>query len=163
MTGTTASHASAASHGGPPPILVGVDEAPTATAALCWAARQAHLQQSRLRVVHTWEPEPGEVAVLTHEQHQRRRAAVVAARGEAIERELRRVAPDVRADVEILEGPAGPVLVELARHASLLVLATHDHPGRRRLTADSVGHYCLSYAPCPVVTVPGGPPAGDRG
>lgn len=43
------------------------------------------------------------------------------------------------------------------RNASLLVLATHDHPGRRRLTADSVGHYRLSYAACPVATVPGEP------
>ncbi len=143
------------------PILVGVDVSPAETAALCWAADQARLQGGRLRVVHAWELAPGEAAVLSHDQREQKRRAAVATHRTPIEEVLRRVAPDVSADIEILEGPAGPVLVELARNASMLVLATHDHPGRRRLTADSVGHYCLSYAPCPVVTVPGKPPGGD--
>lgn len=142
------------------PILVGVDELPAETAALRWAADQARLRGGRLRIVHAWELAPGEAAALSHEQRERKRRAAVAADRTAIEQALREAAPDVGADIEILEGPAGPVLVELARNASMLVLATHDHPGRRRLTADSVGHYCLSYAPCPVVTVPGKPPPG---
>ncbi|GAA0319597.1 universal stress protein [Actinoallomurus spadix] len=148
----------APSNGEPAPILVGIDESPARTAALRWAVDQARRQGSRLRVVHAWELGPGEAAVLSHDEREQRRKAVVAGCRASIEEVLSRCAPDVAADIEILEGPAGPVLVELARNASLLVLATHDRPGRRRLTAQSVGHYCLSYASCPVVMVPGKPP-----
>ncbi|GAB3979357.1 universal stress protein [Actinoallomurus acanthiterrae] len=142
----------------PAPILVGIDESPAKTAALRWAVDQARLQGSRLRIIHAWELAPGEVASLSHDQREQKRQVAVAACRTSIEQALCEAAPDISADIEILEGPPGPILVELARNASLLVLATHDHPGRRRLTAGSVGHYCLSYAPCPVVTVPGKPP-----
>ncbi|MCO5995593.1 universal stress protein [Actinoallomurus rhizosphaericola] len=155
MTGSTSSSAE------PAPILVGIDESPARTAALRWAVGQARRQGCRLRIVHAWELGPGEAAVLSHDEREQRRKSVVADCRASIERVLGRAAPDVAADIEILEGPAGPILVELARNASLLVLATHDRPGRRRLTAQSVGHYCLSYASCPVVMVPGKPEDTD--
>lgn len=142
------------------PILVGIDDSPARTAALRWAVDQARRQGGRLRIVHAWELRPGEAAELRHDEREQRRAAAAGTYRASIEQALRKIAPDADADIEIIEGPAGPVLVELAREASLLVLATHDRPGSRRLTAESVGHYCLSYASCPVVMVPGKPPDG---
>jgi nucleotide-binding universal stress UspA family protein len=55
--------------------------------------------------------------------------------------------------LDVVEGPAGPVLVERARRAALLVVGTREHVGLRRLVAGSVSHYCLSHAECPVVAV----------
>jgi nucleotide-binding universal stress UspA family protein len=148
-------------HGESQPILVGLDHSPSGIAALRWAACQGRLQRRRLHIVHAWEPEPGEVASLSSGQHARMRETVVAACRKWIEEALRDTAACPDAEIEILEGPAGPILVELAHDALLLVLGTRKHAGHRRLTADSVSLYCLSYAPCPVVTVPGKAPDED--
>ena len=152
MTGDTAGRGRSAG------ILVGFDHSPAGVAALRWAVRQGCMQRLHLHVIHAWEPEPGEVASLTAEQHARMREAVVAACTKRIKEVLAELPAHVHAEIEILEGPAGPILIEHARDASLLVLGLHERPGHRRLSAGSVSYYCLSHAPCAVVGVPPEPP-----
>ena len=144
-------------------ILVGFDHSPAGAAALRWAVRQGCMQGRHLHVIHAWEPEPGEVASLTAEQHVRMREAVVAACTKRIKEVLAELSAPVDAEIEILEGPAGPILIEHAHDASLLVLGLHDLPGHRRLSAGSVSYYCLSHAPCAVVGVPAEPPGASDG
>jgi nucleotide-binding universal stress UspA family protein len=155
MTGDIAAHDRSAG------ILVGFDHSPAGAAALRWAARQGDMQGCHLHVIHTWEPEPGEVASLTAEQHARMREAVVAGCTKGIKDVLAGRSPDAGVEIEILEGPAGPILVEHARDASMLVLGLHERPGHRRLSAGSVSYYCLSHAPCAVVGVPAEPPGAS--
>ena len=52
------------------------------------------------------------------------------------------------------QGDVGDVLVRLSTHAALLVIGTHEPIRRRAYLAGSIGHYCISHASCPVVTVP---------
>ena len=155
MTGDIAGHGRSAG------ILVGFDHSPAGAAALRWAARQGGMQGCHLHVIHTWEPEPDEVASLTAEQHERMREAVVAACTKGIKEVLAGRSPHAGVEIEILEGQAGPILVEHARDASILVLGLHERPGHRRLSAGSVSYYCLSHAPCAVVGVPAEPPGGS--
>ena len=95
-------------------ILVGFDHSPAGAAALRWAVRQGCMQGRHLHVIHAWEPEPGEVASLTPEQHVRTREAVVAACTKRIKEVLAELSAPVDAEIEILEGPAGPILIEHA-------------------------------------------------
>ena len=59
----------------------------------------------------------------------------------------------------LIEGPAGPTLVELSRDASLLVLGVRRQVGPCRVPAGSVSRYALSHSSSPVVAVPAGPEA----
>jgi nucleotide-binding universal stress UspA family protein len=134
-------------------IVVGVDGHPTAAKALRWAAQQCRLTGRALRVVHAWQMTELEAASVSTElweaasAHTRARATgwVVAALGGA---------QDVRMTLAIVEGPPGPVLVERARDAALLVVGAREHTGLRRVVHGSVSHYCLAHSVVPVVAVP---------
>ena len=89
-------------------ILVGFDHSPAGAAALRWAVRQGCMQGRHLHVIHAWEPEPGEVASLTAEQHVRMREAVVAACTKRIKEVLAELSAPVDAEIEILEGRPVP-------------------------------------------------------
>ena len=65
--------------------------------------------------------------------------------------------------LDVVEGQPGPVLVERSRHAALLVLGTGEHVGLRRVVSGSVGHYCLTRTPCPMVAIPAGQPSSGDG
>lgn len=137
----------------PTEIVVGLNETAASVAALQWAAEYAARTGATMRLVHAFEVEPSEMfgvsAELRHTMVQDARAG------------LSRMARDtigviVSSDswrLEIVEGPTGPVLVEMAADAELLVLGTGEHTGVRRLLG-SVSHYCLSHAMQPIVAVP---------
>jgi nucleotide-binding universal stress UspA family protein len=136
-------------------IVVGFDGSAMSAAALQWAAEYSSLSGAQLVAVHTWEMPSaeayaggGEHGYVT-EPGLRADAEswLAAAIGEGPERGT--------FQMEIVEGPAGPVLVSFAHDATLLVVGTREHTGLRRLVSGSVSHYCLSHATCPVVAVPG--------
>lgn len=52
-----------------------------------------------------------------------------------------------------LRGQAGPVLVEQAAGAGLLVVASRGHGQFRGLVFGSVALHCVVHAPCPVLVV----------
>jgi len=137
-------------------IVVGVDDAPAGRAALAWASEEAQLRGVPLEIVHTWQP----VAALD--------PAGVAAPPPDLDleaagrREVDTVVADVRAtaaswpeqvSVEVVEGPPGPTLVDLAEGATMLVVG---NKGRRALTEvllGSVSRHVTHHATCPVVVV----------
>ena len=58
---------------------------------------------------------------------------------------------DVVVRPRVVEGQAGPVLVEVAEGADLLVVGNRGHGGLAEALLGSVGQYCVRQAPCPVV------------
>lgn len=141
-------------------IVVGLESSAASAAALRWAADEAVRRGSSLRVVHSWQLPSGD-ELASGPAYREVTAADARARatrwlGEALG------APGTRAGwvLDIVEGPPGPVLVDRARDAAMLVVGTGDHVGLRRVVEGSVSHYCLSHATCPVVAVPA--PAGEK-
>ncbi len=56
-------------------------------------------------------------------------------------------------ELQVIRGPAGPVLVEVADPEDLLVVGTGRRGALRRLRR-SVSRYCLAHARGPVIAVP---------
>ena len=140
-------------------IVVGLDDSPSARAALSWAADYARAVGARLRALHVfseqmaamgWTPGvPGMVYL-----GERPSTAETTARMRVV---FGQVHPDPGWALDFEDGPVGPVLVERSREATALVLGTRDHVGIERLLVGSVSHHCLSHAECPVVAVPAAP------
>ena len=134
-----------------PEIIVGVDGSAAAVAALHWAAEQSCRTGEPLHVVHAWRlgAAHSELSVALHE------VAGVDARAKASRwvRDALASYPSVPWTLDVVEGPAGPTLVDRSREASLLVLGTGEHVGVRRMVSGSVSHYVLSHAVPPVVAV----------
>jgi len=55
--------------------------------------------------------------------------------------------------LQFAQGDACEVLVRLSAQADLLVVGNRE-PVRRAYLTSPIGHYCISHAACPVVTVP---------
>lgn len=147
-----------------PFIVVGLDDSPSALAALSFAAGYARTTGADLRAVHvisvadqipvSWSPEyvgPGYLNVggryLDDASHRQKIQAVFAS-----------VHPEARWRLDFVDGIHGQTLVERSGGAAMLVVGTREHTGLGRILSGSISHYCLSHAPCPVVAVPAGGP-----
>ena len=141
-----------AAAGTTPKIVVGVDGSDPSKLALKWAARQAKLTDTTLKVVTSWEypptlgwapPYPSDF-----DPNEDARKAVQ----EAIDTVL---GPDasVVAQLEVAEGHPASVLTEAARDAELLVVGSRGHGAFAGMLLGSVSEYCAAHAPCPVVVV----------
>ena len=78
--------------------------------------------------------------------------------------EVRRARPElavVPVAIEATTGAPGPVLVDAARGADLLVLGHRGRGVVRSALLGSVGLYCVLHASCPVTTVRQAPLAGQ--
>ena len=144
-------------------IVVGLDDSPSARAALNWAADYARAAGLQLRAVHVisdrtsamgWTPGVPGMAYLGQPSN----TEEVSARMRVL---FQQVHPDPEWVLEVEHGPVGPLLVERSRQAAALILGTRDHVGLERLLVGSVSHHCLSHASCPVVAVPAAV-SGDR-
>ena len=144
-----------------PEVLVGLDTAPAAVAALRWAADYAIRTEATLRAVHvlSWpygagidQMTPEEAQDLSLPQLDAIYRATIIHLFDTVKRR-----PDWV--LQFARGDAGPVLVQQSHFARLLVIGAPSHVGLGRLVAGSVGHYCLSHAGCPVVAVPEEPAA----
>lgn len=139
--------------------MVGLNGSVAAARALNWAADESLLRDAPLRVVHTWELMSGEGMVAARAL---REATAAEAREQAIRWATKALCADqLPGELDVIEGPPGPVLVARSQDAAMLVVGTQEHGGLRRLIAGSTSHYCLSHAVCPVVAIPG-PPRADR-
>lgn len=139
-------------------IVVGVDHTAGSERALRWAVAEAVRTRSVLSTVHVWHlPLTLEVPLST---------ATAGAFQTSLERSgVGQLAELPETTAWAVEGDPGPVLVERAQHADLLVVGGRRegaffHGGRPRVTS-----YCLRHSTVPVVVVPGhGPgPAIDSG
>jgi nucleotide-binding universal stress UspA family protein len=135
-------------------IVVGLDGSASSAAALRWAAARAHELGSGLRIVHAWQLAPEESLMGGSTLRQVRAADERAKATRWVVEALGSAAHRPRRKLVVLEGPAGKVLVDSAKDASLLVVGTQEHIRLRRLTSGSVSHYCVTHSTRPVVAVP---------
>ncbi len=136
-------------------IVVGVDGSEHSVDALRWAAREAQLRGTTLKVVASFAtpimstgyevavPDPSDLA-----------AASNTMLGAAIDTIREEGALDgVDVVTEALEGHAGEQLIRLSADAELLVVGARGHGGFLGLLMGSVTTYVVNHALCPVVVV----------
>lgn len=135
-------------------IVVGVDGSRTGLEAAGWAAREAHLRGSTLRVVHAmaaWASEPVESGRLAEVgRWMREGGTTVLAAG--VDR-ARHEAPDLTVDSALLPGDPREALIVAAREAELLVVGNHGLGGFRGLLLGSVAYGVAGHAPSHVAVV----------
>jgi nucleotide-binding universal stress UspA family protein len=136
-----------------PRIVVGVDGFESSAAALRWAIHQAKLTGAVVEAVTAWHvpPSSGLVAATDMPDYQDDARMILT---EAIV-ETCTIDPDVEVRPRVVEGRAGPVLVQAAEGADLLVVGGRGHGGLAEVLLGSVGQYCVHNAPCPVVIMRG--------
>jgi nucleotide-binding universal stress UspA family protein len=134
-------------------IVVGVDGFESSKAALRWAIRQAELTGAVVEAVTAWHVPAGTSWLPTADMpdYQEDASAILA---EAID-EMCAIDPDVQVCPRVVEGRAGPVLVDAADGADLLVVGSMGHRGLVETLLGSVGQYCAHNAACPVVIMRG--------
>jgi nucleotide-binding universal stress UspA family protein len=136
-----------------PRIVVGVDGYESSRAALRWAIRQAKLTGAVVEAVTTWQIPVGTGWIPTADMPDYLGDAM-AILSEALT-EMCAIDPDVQVIPRVVEGRAGPVLVDAAEGADLLVVGSRGHGGMADALLGSVGQYCVHHAPCPVVIMRG--------
>lgn len=139
-------------------IVVGVDGSSTADAALAFAVDEATRTGDTVEVVTAFtEPLPSAAALGMQRPGlpslAQLRTLADTQQAAAVER-----ATAGRATVtiarEVVEGDTGPVLVESARRARMLVVGSRSLGPVRAALLGSVSRYCARHAACPVVVVP---------
>jgi nucleotide-binding universal stress UspA family protein len=136
-------------------IVVGVDGSAASVSALRWAADEARLRASRLRIVRAWEP-------VTHaapyagagrlasgdEQETRARSGFSA----TLRAEFGPRLPD-GVTAELVVGRAERILIARSADADMLVLGETSRVSRAGRSAGPVIRSCVMHARCPVVVV----------
>ena len=136
-------------------IVVGIDGSEHSVDALRWAAGEARLRDTPLRIVASFSTplmSTGyEVAVPDSSDLA---AASNTMLGAAIDT-IRETGDLEGVDIvtEALEGHAGEQLIRLSEHADLLVVGARGHGGFIGLLMGSVTTYVVNHAMCPVVVV----------
>jgi nucleotide-binding universal stress UspA family protein len=142
-----------------PVIVVGVDGSEPAVGALRWAAAQAELTGSILRVVTTWEWAQSYGWALPYPADFDPVAEARSVVEEAVD-EAREAHPGVAVKTAVVEGHPASVLVEESRGADLLVVGSRGHGEFSGMLLGSVSFHCVANAHCPVLVHRA--PARDR-
>jgi nucleotide-binding universal stress UspA family protein len=141
---------------GRPTVVVGVDGSERSIEALQWAARQALLTGSAIRVITAWtypdEPTPFGLVPevpLPPDQLEAARAELDAAVTSNI--------PSTGLDIvtEVIAGHAAPVLIDASRSSDLLVVGNSGRGLIAEMLLGSVTERCVRHAECPVVVIRG--------
>jgi nucleotide-binding universal stress UspA family protein len=136
-------------------IVVGTDGSPSGTSAVRWAAGTAEFtgRPLEIAVAYHWQMPGrwyGNVDDLTAAADERAGAIAAAAATEA-----QQVAPHTRVMTTLRLGDPAPVLLGLAKDASMLVVGNRGHGGFSGLLLGSVGVHVATHAHCPVALVRG--------
>lgn len=132
-------------------IVVGVDGSEPSLKALEWAIEEARRWRSVLDVVTAWSFPMVKGYAWTHSPEDVENSAK-----EVIETALSHVSQEATELVvrgEALDGEPGPVLVDAAVGAELLVVGARGLGGFQRLLLGSVSSYCAQHATCSVMIV----------
>jgi nucleotide-binding universal stress UspA family protein len=135
-------------------IVVGIDGSAGSAAALAFAADEADIRGTDLRVVTAWHVPSGmyaggfvpTVESLDYGSWQR----------EMAERQMHDVLGPERAErteLVVIEGSPAAVLRSESERAELLVVGSRGHGGFTGLLRGSVSNQCAAHARCPVVIV----------
>jgi nucleotide-binding universal stress UspA family protein len=138
-------------------IVVGIDDSPSAWAAVRWAASYARRTGARLRAIHVLERAEAWEAYATPIV-----PPLIYPDADALDpiwtvrsrKVFAKLAPEPSWTLQFAQGHPGQLMVDESRGAALLVLGTREHRGLGRLLNGSVSHYCINHAVCPVVAVP---------
>lgn len=132
-------------------IVVGVDGSESSREALVWAANQARLTGSRLRVVLSWElPSLAYLSMLPEGVNFAKDAT------QALDQELADVlgpSADVVIEKVVTEGHPAPVLLDQSKDADLLVVGSRGRGQFAGMLLGSTSEHCVTHATCPVVVV----------
>ncbi|GGQ19990.1 universal stress protein [Streptomyces roseolilacinus] len=133
-----------------PAITVGVDGSPESLAAVDWAADEAALRRTPLRLVHAWLWQPLDVPVVQDREAQAQAAQAVLREAGA------RVAgrhPDLAFTSEVLSDTAVSALLGEAGRAEMVVLGSRGHGPFLGFLLGSYGQQVIAASPRPVVSV----------
>ena len=136
-------------------IVVGTDGSGWSTAAVRWAAREAHHRGAPLRIVlaYEWHWQSARYGGADELRERADRRAEQTINGAVAEAQS--VAPDVALIPDTSYGEAAPALLTAAQNASLVVLGNRGRGGFGSLMLGSVSQRVATHAPCPVVVVRG--------
>jgi nucleotide-binding universal stress UspA family protein len=134
------------------PVIAGTDGSQESLMAVEWAAREAVLHGTSLRIVAVpvlpprMSPNPAtRDAVASMVEHSMKRALGAAAqRAQTIE-------PDLAIQTQMLDGAPAEALTEAGRDAMLVVLGSRGAGGFSAMILGSVSRYVATHAPVPVV------------
>ncbi|WJV50559.1 universal stress protein [Streptomyces flavofungini] len=135
-------------------VVVGVDEAAGAAAAVGYAVRAARQRDTELLAVHAWRrpaPEAGESGPAGGADPRRLRAE------HELDVALRAAVRDhgaVAVRHEAVEGQARAALLDASATADLIVVGARRRPGHTGVQLGPVNHAVLHHAACPVTVVP---------
>ena len=138
-------------------IVVGVDGSDGGAAALEFAAAEAALRQTRLRIVSAWEVPTAAygggfappIDPATWDAF-RVRAEQVAEDASAV---VKKHQPSVDVEALAVAGQAAVALLEQSTEAELIVVGRRGLGGFTRLLLGSVSQQVVQHATCPVVVV----------
>ncbi|MGB0436607.1 MAG: universal stress protein [Mycobacterium sp.] len=137
-------------------IVVGVDGSAPSNAAVAWAARQAALRNIPLSVVCVNAPTAAAASALmtvpvpadyTRWQHEQ---------AEQIIEDARKIVADAgspQVQAQSLDGPPIPTLVELSKHAEMVVAGCRGLDAVDRALLGSVSSALVHHAHCPVAII----------
>jgi nucleotide-binding universal stress UspA family protein len=143
-------------------IVVGVDGSAGSVTALRWAAREAHLHDWSLHLVHagsvpyTEYPDLGHVDLAPFDAEARRILDAAAA-------SLADQPAAPAMSTSLVHEDAATALLTAADDADLLVVGSRGHGGFASLLLGSVSQRCVDHAPCPTAVIPATwEPSGTR-
>jgi nucleotide-binding universal stress UspA family protein len=139
-------------------IVVGVDGSEQSRDALRFALEEAELRRVPVAVVHAWSapiplgdplvgPAPIDYPGLVEELQ----AAAQRLVDEIVEEVAGAKRDRVRVEALAVEGPAATVLLDAARAAGMIVVASRGRGGFAKLVLGSVSEQVARHAPCPVL------------
>jgi nucleotide-binding universal stress UspA family protein len=138
----------------PPAIVVGVDGTPASQGALVFALREGSRRGGAVEVVTAWAFARPYEDMATAQSIEQTRAQAERTQDEMVTAALRRVDVPPVVSRSVVQGAAGPVLLEAGREADYLVVGSAHKGAAARLLLGSVSQYCVRHAPIPVMVVP---------
>jgi|SRR5579871_531638 len=133
-------------------IVVGVDGSDPSRDALAWAAGQAALNGSRLRVVMCWQEPVSYGWPVAYPEDFDPELETMAALRSMVGEVLGEAAAEA-SELIVEQGHPGPILVAAARQADLLVVGNRGHGAFTGMILGSVSEFCAAHSPVPVVIV----------
>jgi len=133
------------------PIVVGVDESDGSLAAVDWAADEAALRGTALRLVNAtrWAEHQLPAVRVSHEDRASQAQGVLG----AMEERVRSRRPELAMTAEEIEDSPARVLLDAASRADLLIVGSHGLGSVGGFVIGSVGQEVVADAKQPVVLV----------
>jgi nucleotide-binding universal stress UspA family protein len=145
-------------------LVIGTSGSPGSLQALRYAENLARAHDAVVIPVIAWEPPGGDRDERLQNSGYLRQACQDLARQrlhDALITVWGEVPADRRVQPQVARGPAGQVLVNLARRpGDVLVVGAGCRGALGRVAFSRVSRYCLAHADCPVLAIP--PPALAR-